>query len=190
MNRVISEIFERVESICNTAEPTEDDIEFIRGLCVSRDPEIRLRAAEALGIIPTDEKNAELMKKLAEDSDELVRTEAMDSIAVNGDITCLDVLKKNAESDSYLTRGTAACSAAELCRRTDRAVDSTAYWLESLLKTEDDEWVRQNIFGGLVLLGRDEYSNDLKKGLESEDYYIKSASESLLELIGGYALKA
>ena len=181
-----AEMISRVEAICKSERPSEDDMEFIYGLCESRDPELRLRAAEALGIVPPSEKSSEYLKKLAADSDELVCTEAMDSIAVNGDMTCMDVLRSNYGSGSYFIRGYAACSAAELSRRSDRETDGTAFWLESLLKDEEDEWVRQNICGGLVLLGRNEYLEKLESGLESEDFYIKEISGSLLELIAEY----
>lgn len=186
MNRVKEEILERVEAICGKSTPESDDLDFIWSLCESRDPELRLRAAEALGIIPSCDKNIELLKRLAADRDELVCAEAMDSIAVKGDFSCLDVLKRGADSDSSMIRGYSCSSSAELCRRTGQAGDSTVNWLKSLLFTEEDEWVKTNIYGGLALLGRKEYLEVLRERLESEDFYIQSTAGSLLELIGEY----
>ncbi len=152
----------------------------------SGDSELRLAAAEVLGIVEPADRNLSLLKKLSHDADELSASEACDSLGAKGDMSCLPDLIRELGSRMYLVRGYAACAYAEIARRENAVSDEVIAPIEQRLGSEKIEWVRIGLYFAMLMLGRREYLGRLLDGLNDGDYRVRSAAANDLLLAADY----
>lgn len=100
----------------------QESVGVLVGLLAHRNVEVRYRSAEALGILLHGRAPAELIRALEHDPDELVRTEAADSLGAIGDVRAAAALRRALGDRSRFVRAYAAAALGDLGRPSDAAI--------------------------------------------------------------------
>ncbi len=130
---------------------------------------IRCEAAVALGIDECRE-GERILIRLTDDPDDLVRTEACESLAWYASETALRVLERKIRRDRLvMVRAYAVSAYGDVVQGLGRSREEAAAFLESRLLRERSSWGRLLWAQVLYKFGRETYLNDLLDGLELPD---------------------
>jgi len=141
------------------------------------DYEVRMRTAEALGILARGSAPPELLKTLRHDQDELVRIEAADSLGAIRDPQSRRVLRAALYDPSPLVRAYAASSLGEIGNTVD------VRQLRRRLSTERQGQARAGLLHGLYSMGEKDVLPKLVRLLEHKGYRVRSTAAKLLAML-------
>ncbi|URZ01806.1 HEAT repeat domain-containing protein [Clostridium felsineum] len=169
--------FNKLDEIEEKEEFNEYDFEILRYFSRNPDSEIRCRVAEVLAY-QNIKASEEILLMLLEDKDELVRTNACESICSSTSKEVVEFLKhKVVEDKSYLVRGYAAMAISEIAVKIGYDIKE---FLIKALENEKVKWVKINFYRALYVIGEEEYLKLLMKDLDDEYYGIRCAVVNIL----------
>ena len=150
-------------------ELDENDYSILDKLSYDKEVVIRTLVAEIL-VESSDEKGEEILLRLTNDNDWLVRADACDSLCISESVTTYNLLKKMAKKDtSGYVRGYAILSLGDIADNFNKE-DELIEFLEDRLKYEKVEFTKINIYAVLYNLGRKEYFDKLLSMINSKKY--------------------
>ena len=162
-------ILRQIEEKSYEEELAENDYRILNELSYDKDVFIRDRVAEIL-VESSDEKGEEILLRLTNDKDWLVRADACDSLCISESVTTYNLLKKIAKKDtSGYVRGYAILSLGDIADNFNKE-DELIEFLEDRLKYEKVEFTKINIYAVLYNLGRKEYFDKLLSMINSKKY--------------------
>lgn len=163
-------------------ELDERDYSILDKLSYDKDVFIRDRVAEIL-VESSDEKGEEILLRLTNDNDWLVRADACDSLCISESVTTYNLLKKMAKKDtSGYVRGYAILSLGNMADKINKE-DELLEYLEDRLKHEKVQFTKINIYAVLYNLGRKEYFDNLVSMLNSKKYLNRGSVVNILNYI-------
>ena len=163
-------------------ELDERDYSILDKLSYDKDVFIRDRVAEIL-VESSDEKGEEILLRLTNDNDWLVRADACDSLCISESVTTYNLLKKMAKKDtSGYVRGYAILSLGDIADKINKE-DELLEYLEDRLKHEKVQFTKINIYAVLYNLGRKEYFDNLVSMLNSKKYLNRGSVVNILNYI-------
>lgn len=179
-NRLLDEIEEH-------GDFTEEDKKVLKALSKSEFSDVKIHIAELLVNDETPESTAVLLS-MAEDGDELVRVNAIDSLCNCQDTEVMKRLMDIAQKDSSdLVRSYAVLSAVDIAKSRNEC-DNTdiVLFLKQVLKRESDTGIQLACYRGLYLLDDKNYLTQLEMGLLDADYRNRCAAVHILsEIVDG-----
>lgn len=150
-------------------ELEENDYRILNELSYDKDVFIRDRVAEIL-VESSDEKGEEILLRLTNDKDWLVRADACDSLCISESVTTYNLLKKIAKKDtSGYVRGYAIISLGTIAVKIHKENELMKF-LEEKLMHEKTEFAKINIYTVLYNLGQKEYFDKLLSMINSKKY--------------------
>ena len=163
-------------------ELDERDYSILDKLSYDKDVFIRDRVAEIL-VESSDEKGEEILLRLTNDNDWLVRADACDSLCISESVTTYNLLKKMAKKDtSGYVRGYAILSLGNMADKINKE-DELLEYLEDRLKHEKVQFTKIDIYAVLYNLGRKEYFDNLVSMLNSKKYLNRGSVVNILNYI-------
>lgn len=112
-----SRMFDILDAIRDKDVINDEDIDFLDKCSKSRNTDIRYYAAEQLCI--TDSSRAEkILLRMLSDKNEMVRANVCDSISISRSKKTIELLKDYAINDTWLVRGYAIASMADIALNT------------------------------------------------------------------------
>lgn len=172
---------EIIKIIDNLKFPLEG-INFDRLELYAKHENWEIRNAVAIILAQTDHKQGEkILLELVNDTDELIRANACDSLGSYSSESVIKVLKKKAVNDLQLVRGYAVLSLGNIAfRKKDEDIHS---FLKSASKKEKSIWVKINLYYNLCILGEIEYVYEIIREIDNKFYKNRYlAIQSLLDL--------
>ena len=138
---------------------------------LSYDKEVFIRDLVAVILVESsDEKGEEILLRLTNDKDWLVRADACDSLCISESVTTYNLLKKIAKKDtSGYVRGYAILSLGDIADKINKE-DELLEYLEDRLKHEKVQFTKINIYAVLYNLGQKEYFDKLLSMINSKKY--------------------
>ena len=179
---------EIIKIIDNLKFPLEG-INFDRLELYAKHENWEIRNAVAIILAQTDQKQGEkILLKLVDDTDELIRANACDSLGSYSSESVTKVLKKKAVNDLQLVRGYAVLSLGNIAfRKKDEDIHS---FLKSASKKEKSIWVKINYYYNLCILGEIEYVYEIIREIDNKFYKNRYlAIQSLLDLYKDHGFK-
>ena len=167
-------VLARLDDKAYEEEVDEDDYSILKEL--SYDKELTIRALVARILVDSsDEKGEEILLRLTNDKEWLVRTEACDSLGISESVTTYNILKKIAKKDtSGYVRGYAIISLGDIAVKIHKENELIKF-LEEMLMHEKTEFTKINIYTVLYNLGQKEYFDKLLSMTNSKKYSNKCA---------------
>ncbi len=153
----------------------------VAGLSEDNSGEVRMRVAEMLFGV-TDKRREDILLRLADDADYLVRCEACTSLQTLSGGRVAEKLMQKTNDAHYLVRGYAAMSAAVSAE--NGSPTEKAKWKDCLSDLLDDpsEWVKIAALYSLILLqGGEAYEEALADFINSEDCHSRMFVLTLLD---------
>jgi HEAT repeat protein len=135
-------------------------------------PEVRMRVVEALGNLTTGTHHA--LASALNDTDELVRLQAAESIRRGADARTVSALRAALDDPSPLVRSYVAAALGRAGIRSDRTV------LRACVRRESSDAPRLGLFEGLWLLGDRRVFVPATQLLNSGDYRVRCATARAL----------
>jgi len=148
-----------------------------------RNWEVRMRAAEGLGVLGATEAVRALIDRL-KDQDELVRACAAEALGYIGSVQAVPALIEALPDPRWLVRGYAARALGDIGDR--RAIP----YLEQTLIKEKRNFVRLNIWRAFFKMGRPETLSLMLKLLKSKSYRVRCAVVNVLTEISNESNRA
>ena len=147
----------------------ENDYSILNKL--SYDKEVFIRDLVAVILVESsDEKGEEILLRLTNDKEWLVRADACDSLCISESVTTYNLLKKIAKKDtSGYVRGYAILSLGDIADKINKE-DELLEYLEDRMKHEKVQFTKIDIYAVLYNLGRKEYFDNLVSMLNSKKY--------------------
>lgn len=169
LNLNIDQKLDLIEDIKNDDHIGNYELGILNTLSYDQDDEVRSSVAE---IIDFDSALAqEILFRLADDEDYLVRTNACDSLRNNKSPSALEVLKTKVIKDkSSLVRGYAALSMADIIVNNDYKKQEFIGFFSDRLKKEKIVWVKICIYRSLYLMGCQEFLDSILTELDNRAY--------------------
>lgn len=162
-------ILRQIEEKSYEEELAENDYRILNELSYDKDVFIRDRVAEIL-VESSDEKGEEILLRLTNDKDWLVRADACDSLCISESVTTYNLLKKIAKKDtSGYVRGYAIISLGTIAVKIHKENELMKF-LEEKLMHEKTEFAKINIYTVLYNLGQKEYFDKLLSMINSKKY--------------------
>ena len=141
----------------------------------TRKPEYYFHAGHYLKEFKPDEKGEEILLRLTNDKEWLVRADACDSLGISESVTTYNILKKIAKKDtSGYVRGYAIISLGDIAVKIHKENELIKF-LEEMLMHEKTEFTKINIYTVLYNLGQKEYFDKLLSMTNSKKYSNKCA---------------
>jgi HEAT repeat protein len=160
---------------------TKETLEILDLLSKDTDSSIRTLVAQVL--VLTDEPEGEnILLRLLNDEDELVRVNACDSLCISSSIATINRLKDKLLSDqSNLVRSYAVLSIADIISDNNLPVkDEYVLLFQMILKTEIDRGVQLCLYKALYQFGDERYLAHLIAELNSCNYQNRCMTVNLL----------
>ena len=175
-------VLARLDDKAYEEEFDEDDYSILKEL--SYDKELTIRALVARILVDSsDEKGEEILLRLTNDKEWLVRADACDSLCISESVTTYNLLKKIAKKDtSGYVRGYAILSLGDIADKINKE-DELLEYLEDRLKHEKVQFTKINICTVLYNLGRKEYFGKLLSMINSKKYTNRGAVVNCLKYI-------
>lgn len=175
-------ILRQIEEKSYEEELDENDYSILDKL--SYDKEVFIRDLVAVILVESsDEKGEEILLRLTNDKDWLVRADACDSLCISESVTTYNLLKKIAKKDtSGYVRGYAILSLGDIADKINKE-DELLEYLEDRLKHEKVQFTKINIYAVLYNLGRKEYFDNLVSMLNSKKYLNRGSVVNILNYI-------
>ena len=163
-------------------ELDENDYSILNKL--SYDKEVFIRDLVAVILVESsDEKGEEILLRLTNDKEWLVRADACDSLCISESVTTYNLLKKIAKKDtSGYVRGYAILSLGDIADKINKE-DELLEYLEDRLKHEKVQFTKIDIYAVLYNLGRKEYFDNLVSMLNSKKYLNRGSVVNILNYI-------
>lgn len=158
--------------------------EILQQLTNSDSEEIRLWLAKALVNDSPSAFSEQLLCKLSQDYDSLVRTEAIDSLSAYVSQKSFEVLCSAINDCDELVRSYAAMGVAIVGREIAHSAASAV--IQKLILSEHSDHVLVSAYEGLYLLGEKDKLMNIFCLFRSDDYYIQCAVLNALEDILNY----
>jgi len=159
-----------IEDIRNNNHIGDNELGILKELSYDKDDEVRNGVAEII----TDSDSAlaqEILFRLMDDKDYLVRTNACDSLRTSKSPIALEVLKTKALKDSSsLVRGYATLSIADIIVNNGFDKQEFIELFSDRLKKEKIMWVKICIYRSLYLIGCREFLDSILTELDNRAY--------------------
>lgn len=176
----IEQKLDLIDDIENKEEISREDLLILKELSYDKDDEIRSRVAESI-MDSNNDLAEEILFRLVNDRDCLVRANACDSLCNNKSFETLELLKNRVLKDRYsLVRGYAALSIADIIVR--NGYDSGEYieFFSFRIKKEKVIWVKICIYRSLCLIGDRDFLKLFLSELNNRQYRNRSLVVNLL----------
>lgn len=149
------EIIDRLMTCCDEAQSVLETIgvDQVAALSKSRDEEVRIWLAQGLVHDAGSQTAEQILFQLSQDSEELVRVMAVDSMGSFPSKPCAERLKQALQDESALVRAYAAISLTDIYGVLD--AEQTRKILSQCLDVETDPIALAAIYGSLLFLGED-----------------------------------
>lgn len=168
--------------IPNKSEFSEDELNILYKFSSDENSNIRSYVARIL-VDFTEEKGENILIKLTNDKDELVRAEACDSLKESKSKCTYDLLANKARFDNdEIVRGYSINSLGEISLRLGLEKD-TIDFLKTYLLKEESVFIKINIFNALYILGNKEYLKEMIEILDTQIYQNRCAIINCLKEI-------
>lgn len=163
---------------------TKDMYKFLDYLSEDEEYEVRVKVSEIL-VLSNDVEGDNILIKLLKDKEELVRVNACDSLCNSSSNDVIYHLKDRILKDkSSLVKGQAILSLVDIFVTLNNNLSEHIEFLKHILKKQNTQWVRINIYKALYILGDKAYLNTLVSELENRYYRNRCAVVNILgELI-------
>ncbi|KHD37620.1 hypothetical protein NL50_05430 [Clostridium acetobutylicum] len=172
--------FNKLDEIEEKEEFNEYDFEVLKYFSRNANSDVRCRVAEIL-FSKVNKEGEEILINLIDDKNELVRTNACDSLCSSNSQKILQLLKsKVLEDKSYLVRGYALVSISEIAARINHDIRE---FLICALEKEEVKWVKINFYKALYMVGETTYLKLLIEELNNEYHGIRCAVVNILSEI-------
>lgn len=139
-----------------------------------RSYEVRLRSAEALGVVTHGHAPPQLIRALTDETNELVRSEIADSLGAIGDRRARRALRRALIDSSPIVRGYAASALGEVGDARD------AHVLRRRLRVERNTQAAAGLLHGLSALGDSEAVLRLVALLQHSNYRVRATAANLV----------
>lgn len=156
------------------ASSTQEALGLIMKAFLDRSWKVRMRAAERAAPLLSGQKAPRQFMRLLRDPHELVRVQAVESLADLGDARVIRQLKRSLSDASPLVRSFAASTIGALGTTEDKKI------LQRRLKNELDDTARLGLLAALYSLNDDQALDGLINLLESNDFEVRSGSAATL----------
>ena len=169
-NKEKYDLLESLESKIYERGLDENEFYILDELSLNEASDIRVKIAEIL--INTDnEKGEQILLRLVQDQDSLVRAEACDSLCISKSVSTYEMLKNIAEKDRIgMVRGYAILSLGDIAIRINKQNDLTKF-LKHRLENDKVEFTQINIYTVLYSLGNRDYLANLLAAINSKGYH-------------------
>lgn len=150
--------------------------------CLSHDAEEEIRARVAEILVLSDSQVSEnILIKLLRDESELVRVNACDSLCNSKSLEVINLLKNRVLKDrSSLVRGYAALSIGDIARNECFNIEELRGFIRFVLKKENVNWVKINLYKVLIMLGDESYLGILINELNNRLYRNRCVAAKVL----------
>lgn len=162
-------LLESLENKICEKELDEKEIRILDELSLNEASDIRAKIAKIL--VNTDnERGEQILLRLVQDQDSLVRAEACDSLCISKSVSTYEMLKHIAEKDRIgMVRGYAILSLGHIAVRLNKQNDLTKF-LKNRLENDKVKFAQINIYAALYSLGNREYLTNLLATINSKGY--------------------
>ena len=169
-NKEKYDLLESVENKIYERSLDENELCILDELSLDEAADIRVKVAEIL--INTDnEKGEQILLRLVQDQDSLLRAEACDSLCISKSASTYEMLKNIAEKDRIgMVRGYAILSLGDIAVRINKQNDLTKF-LKNRLENDKVEFIQINIYTVLYSLGNRDYLANLLAAINSKGYH-------------------
>lgn len=178
------DLFDKIntlELVGNKDKLTPNDYNLLESYSNDDNYEIRSKVAEIL-VSYKDLEAERILLKLLSDNDDLVRTNASDSLCNYDSPEVIKELMKRVLSDrSNLVRGNSIMSLSDIIVRLNYKLDFYKKFFTNALKSENDDWVKIHIYRALYLLGDTVYLDLIINELNNDSYRNRCAIVNILE---------
>lgn len=170
MDLNIDEKLDFIEDIEGKAYITHEDLKIIDALSYDPDDEVRARIAECI-IDPNIDLAREILTRLINDKDSLVRANACDSLFNDKSSKTLELLKNKVLKDRCsLVRGYATLSITDIVVKNGYNNQEFIEFFLNRLNKEKIVWVKICIYKALYLMGCREFLDLILSELNSRAY--------------------
>jgi len=169
-------LFDWLDIISDKTAISDDELNSLIQLAANDNEEIRSKVAELL-VLSNNDLAKEALIHLCNDSDELVRTNACDSLSVFSDVRVYEVLKNRLFSDeSSLVKRYALLSIVDIM--CDIGIDHLVFknLFRAILDESESAGIALACYKGLYLLGEQEYLDGMIESLTRGDYQDRCAT--------------
>ncbi|WP_242874675.1 MULTISPECIES: HEAT repeat domain-containing protein [Clostridium] len=166
----LDEKLNKIDEIENRSKFNKIDFEVLEKFSHDINDEVRSKVAEVL-IFTDNKQGEEILIDLLDDKDELVRTNACDSLCISKSENVIKLLKNKILRDkSNLVRGYAVASLVDIVIAMDYKIEDMKMFFINVLLREKDNWVKIDVYRGLYMLGDERYLNKLINILNDRNY--------------------
>lgn len=170
LDQNIDQKLDLIDDIESKAYITNEELEIIDVLSYDPDDEVRARVADIIKDSNTDLAR-EILMRLTNDKDSLVRANACDSLCNNKSSKTLELLKSKVLKDRCsLVRGYATLSIVDIIVNNGYDKQEMIEFFFDRLKKEKIVWVKICIYKGLYLMGHNEFLDLLLQELNNRAY--------------------
>lgn len=162
-----------------TQNLSEADYSFLALCSTDRESDIRYLVADVL-CGDTSPDSEQILCRLLNDSDEVVRANACDSLYRSCSAHVLERLKELAVSDSYLVRGYAVASIGNIMTTLSNP-DNCLTFLKAAYTHEASAWVKLDYCEIFYCLGDEASLTPILKALEKKNYKIRCKAINILK---------
>ncbi|MDL2327640.1 HEAT repeat domain-containing protein [Ruminococcaceae bacterium OttesenSCG-928-A11] len=168
-----------LESVANDTI-NQAQLAALQELAIDRSPLIRAEVA-SIAVKFINNEVLQLLLSLIRDKDELVRTEAIDSLSVFGESASYDAVSYSAKHDKYyLVRGYAVESMSMIGIKMGLAETSIESVIMGILECEKNAFVKLCCYHALFRLGKTAYFEDIVGSYTSKNYRVRCATINVL----------
>ncbi|URZ15670.1 HEAT repeat domain-containing protein [Clostridium felsineum] len=177
------EKIDMIEQLEGSIHFTPKIYKFLEYLSEDDEYEVRVKVAEIL-VLSNDVEGDNILIKLLKDKEELVRVNACDSLCTSFSKDVIYHLKDKLLKDkSNLVKGYAILSLVDIFTRQDSNLGEHIEFFKQVLKKQETQWVRINIYKALYMLGDKVYLDMLVQELGNRYYRNRCAVVNILSEI-------
>ena len=168
-----------IESLENKEDITQQDLSEIKLLKNDKNSEIRILLAQTFVCLPVDIAEPILLSMI-DDEDKLVRVNVCDSLCIGKSHDTIQRLQQKTVKDSYLVRGYAILSLADIAKNNPVFCDEILSFLTRAYRMERSGWVKDSYYYAFCLLGKKDYITHLCAELKHRFYQRRCAAANLI----------
>jgi len=174
-----NEKWEYIENLENKKNITQQDLSKIILLKSDKNSEIRMFLAQTLVCLSADISEPILLSMI-DDTELLVRANVCDSLCIGKSYDTIQKLQHRILNDSYLVRGYAILSLADIAKNNNRFFDEILTFLTQAYRKEKSGSVKVSYYYAFCLLGKESYISHLLAELKHKFYQRRCAAINII----------
>jgi len=172
------------DEIENKGYLKNEEFSILSQLSVDNDEEVRNRTAQVLVFAPQEIAESLLISML-DDEDEMVRVNTCDSLGCGKTKEAINLLFKKLGKDSFLVRGYAVQSIADITVNGKHNTDDISVQLKEEYNREKSSWVKASYHYAFYVLGEQEYYQELINQINHRSYQMRCATINSIDSLNG-----